>query len=356
MKSRNRRKVGNGRVCLGIALIAGVLCCGCRQADITRITGTDTAMGTIIRMDLYVAEQSGENDERDYRGEIMELIRALEAEELSWRIETSQTAEINKAAGKEEGAAVSTRVGEYLQQILELSEQSEGALDVTVGIISRLWDIDTWALEQREEDVSFEPPSREDISQALQYTGYQAVRLEEDRVYLPQGMSIDMGAVGKGITCDRIAEYLCTDDCIRGAVISVGGSIVTWGAKPDDSPWRVAIAHPRENGEYLGILTLRGERYVSTSGDYERYVEQNGVRYHHIMDPSTGYPADSGLSSVTIISDSGLLSDALSTACFVLGADRGMALAETYGADALFVGADGTLYMTEHMKEIFAPQ
>ena len=191
---------------------------------------------------------------------------------------------------------------------------------------------------------------------ALKDTGFGRVQFPENGISLPPGMQLDLGAVGKGIACDRVRAYLNSRPQITGAVVAVGGSVVTYGQKPDGSPWKVAIVHPREEGNYLGVLSLTGEQFVSTSGDYERYVTVDGVRYHHILDPATGYPARSGLCSVTIVCGSGLLADALSTACFVLGSEQGLDLAKSYGAEALLVEEDGTLRMTEGMREIFSAQ
>ena len=113
--------------------------------------------------------------------------------------------------------------------------------------------------------------------------------------------------------------------------------------------------NPLDTSQYIGILSLKGQWCVSTSGDYERYVEVDGVRCHHIRDPATGMPADSAVHSVTILAKDGLLSDALSTACFVLGAGKGMELARQYGAEALFVTTEGEIVMTEGMGEFFSP-
>lgn len=245
---------------------------------------------------------------------------------------------------------LSPSMREILERIWRISADSGGALDVTLGRLSRLWNMDGLAAEG--EGISI--PSTDQIRSALEERGYERVRFVGDGMILPAGMQLDLGAVGKGIACDRVSAYLHSQPQITGAVVTVGGSVVTYGEKPDGSPWKVAVIHPREEGNYLGVLSLTGEQYVSTSGDYERYVMVDGVRYHHILDPATGYPARSGLCSVTVLCDGGLLADALSTACFVLGPERGMALAENYGAEALFVREDGELQMTEGMKEIFS--
>ncbi|MGN1144872.1 MAG: FAD:protein FMN transferase, partial [Acetatifactor sp.] len=138
-----------------------------------------------------------------------------------------------------------------------------------------------------------------------------------------------------------------------GAVISVGGSVLTYGEKPDGDSWRVGILNPFDTSENLGYLSLTGQWCISTSGDYERFVEVDGIRYHHIIDPATGYPAQSGVSSVTVLTKDGLLSDALSTACFVLGVEKGSRLAEEFDAEVLFVDKSGEMHMSKGMEEYF---
>ena len=144
---------------------------------------------------------------------------------------------------------------------------------------------------------------------------------------------------------------------VRGAILSLGNSsILTYGDKPDGTSWKVAVNHPSgEEGSYLGVLNLTGTHFISTSGDYEKYFEKGGVRYHHILDPATGYPARSGLVSVTVIGDNGMLCDGLSTACFVLGTRKGMELLEKYNAEGIFVEEDGDIVFTDQAREWFEP-
>lgn len=373
--------------------VLGFLVCGCGAAPVRQQSAVDIAMGTIVTQTLYVRQGSGgdygnEEAEDAETSSVMGLLTDLERQELSWRMEGSEVAKINalasagdidqpgagtgdqSEAGYQPGTgtenqpgdggdlprqgdvqvALSPSMREILERIWRISADSGGALDVTLGRLSRLWNMDGLAAEG--EGISI--PSTDQIRSALEERGYERVRFAGDGMILPAGMQLDLGAVGKGIACDRVSAYLHSQPQITGAVVTVGGSVVTYGEKPDGSPWKVAVIHPREEGNYLGVLSLTGEQYVSTSGDYERYVMVDGVRYHHILDPSTGYPARSGLCSVTVLCDGGLLADALSTACFVLGPERGMALAENYGAEALFVREDGELQMTEGMKEIFS--
>lgn len=315
-----------------------------------KLSMADTAMGTVVQETLYVADVE---EGQELAKELLEELSRLEQERLSWRLEGSEVAAINASSGEENGVVLSEEMQEYLTCIWEVSQVSGGALDVTVGQVTQLWDLDTWAVADVAAQENFQEPDVVVLEEVLECTGYEKVTLEGNKIYLPVGMSLDLGAVGKGIACDEIGAYLAGQETVSGAVVSVGGSIVTYGSKPDGSSWNVAIMHPREEGAYLGTLSLQGEWYVSTSGDYERYVEKNSVRYHHIMNPATGYPADSGVCSVTILSDSGLLSDALSTTCFVLGVEKGRQLAEKFGVEALFVTQELDIVMTEGMERYF---
>lgn len=322
---------------------------GCGRAP-EKLTKATTGMGTVVQETVYVM-----NEELGREGlyEISMILQSWESEVLSWRVEGTELADINASAGSVEGCEVTEWMGQYLDTIWDVSEKSNGALDVTVGEITRLWNLDEWAAMDKDAQKSFTEPSAAQLETLLENVGYEKVIFQEGRVYLPEKMKLDLGAVGKGIVCDEIGEYLGAQKVIQSAIITVGGSVVTYGEKPDGSPWNVAIVHPREEGAYLGSIYLKGEWYVATSGDYERYIKTDDKRYHHIMDPDTGYPAESGVCSVTIVSKSGLLSDALSTACFVLGVEDGLTLAGEYDAEALIVTEDMTLYMTEGMKELF---
>jgi thiamine biosynthesis lipoprotein ApbE len=173
------------------------------------------------------------------------------------------------------------------------------------------------------------------------------------RIGIPAGMQMDLGAVGKGVALDEIRKTLEEYPEVSGAVISVGGSILTYGNKPEGGTWQIAVTDPLEPSQSVGVLTLDGGYCVSTSGDYERYVEVDGVRYHHILDPRTGSPARSDVAGVTIVTKDGFLSDALSTACFVLGSEEGQKLLEKYDAEGLFIDHAGTITMTEGMQQYF---
>ena len=335
-------------VCL---LTVSVLLVGCGRKEALQLTAVDTAMGTVIQQNIYAA------GEGDYTGEIQEMIRELEEGILSWRLKASELYEVNLAAGSGESVELSSELSQILEQCFALSQDTEGAFDVTIGAVARMWDIDGWASGVRAGE--FQEPDSSELKPILAQCGFQRVKLQfpEDGkpavISLEEGVSIDLGAIGKGLALDRIREYLETEASVTGAVISVGGSILTYGEKPDGTPWRVGIMNPFDTSRNLGVLTFSGSFCVSTSGDYERFVEAGGVRYHHILDPSTGYPVDNELTSVTVVTERGMLSDALSTACFVLGRERGLVLAQQYGVEALFVEKDGSIAMTPGMEQLF---
>ncbi len=329
---------------LGVLLL---LCCGgCGDPKTEQAKNIDTAMGTVIQQSVYATENA-----EAAVSDISEILRRLEEDELSRRLDTAELYAINSAAGENAGIEVSEEMSQLLDRCLDVWRESDGALDVTIGAAVELWDIDSWAGEGK--DAVFMPPTDEELQAALATCGGDKFRKQERMLFLPEGMQIDLGAVGKGIALDRILTYFEEHENITGAIISVGGSILTYGQKPDGSCWRVGVTDPADTAANIGTLKLEGQWCVSTSGDYERYVEVDGVRYHHIIDPATGCPADSGVAGVTILSRDGFLSDALSTACFILGAERGIPLAEHYGAEALFVGKDGSIIMTDGMLEYF---
>lgn len=332
----------------------------CGNNDGMAVNATDTAMGTIVVQRIYIAEadeykaaEAGGEKENGFSPDqvILNIIDTMEAEELSWRIEGSEVSQINSQAGDPKGVELSDELLELLDTCLDVSKASDGAFDVTVGNVARLWNIDAWS--SGGEIGEYKLPSAQDIYAELNNIGYEKINIENGRIFVPKNMTIDMGAVGKGAALDRIEDYLENEPYVSGAVISVGGSILTYGSKPDGASWNIGIVNPFDTSQNLGVVSIDGGWCISTSGDYERFVEVDGVRYHHIMDPATGYPANSGIRSVTIVTKNGALSDALSTACFILGKEKGIELAGKYNAEALMVGDDGEITMTDGMEKIF---
>lgn len=333
----------------GIILILCLSACRKEQTKTDRDNhwqDTDFAMGTVISQNVYSA------NEEEIAEKVLSTINELE-NTISWRIQLSPVALINEAAGTGKKIEVEEKLVKWLSDCQDVYERSQGALDITVGPASRLWDIG---------GDNPKVATAKEVEAVLPLIDGSKVQIDGEKVSLDiKGGQLDLGAVGKGIACDEIGKMLTEEvssDFQVNGTFSVGGSVLIYGEKPDGTDWKIGVQNPRgEEGENMGVLTIRQKekekKYVSTSGDYEKYIEKDGVRYHHIMDPRTGSPADSGLISVTIISESGFLSDALSTACFVLGLEDGMKLTAEYGAEAIFIDEDKNVYLTEGAGEHF---
>ena len=291
---------------------------------------TDFVMSTVLSEKIYGT--------KDVTQDIKEELDKLEKDQLSWREDHSVVSKINADAQKGIKTKLDSDMTSWVEDSLELAKRSNGAFDPTIGRLTRLWNI---------EGDNPKVPSKQEIKNTLEDTGYTKIHLEKvesqntantkknvdkdikdntaknketsedtsqntntnesvSSIYIGDKCTLDLGAVGKGIACDVVQDYLKKQKEVSGAVIAVGGSILLYGK-----------------------------------------------RYHHILDPSTGYPADSGLISVTIVSDSGLLSDGLSTACFVLGKEKGEKLLETYGVEGVFIDQNKKVTVTKGLKDKF---
>lgn len=324
----------------GFIITASLLCTSQTvfgAPEVNTYSKTDFAMDTVVSETLYT---TGE----DITADVITALKDVEKNWISWTEEGSQIYEINQNAGST--TTISDETAGYLKQVLDLSEASGGAMDPTMGKVIRLWDID---------GENPHVPAEDDLKSLLADVGYDKVILNGNDVTMPEGVTLDLGAAGKGIGCDAAKKILDADKDVSGMILNLGGSsVMSYGSKPDGSAWQVAVTDPRDTeGDYLGVVTLNGTEFLSTSGDYEKYFIEDGIRYHHILDPSTGYPARSGLTSVTVVCDDGLDADGLSTACFVLGKDKAEELLKKYNADGLFVDDSGHVWLTEGMKERF---
>ena len=280
-------------------------------------------------VDLTVAATSAEQAEQAMAAAYAEIGR-IEALFSRYRSDGPVVA-INRAAGKE-AVRVEIEVRDLLARAQQAAAITGGAFDITIGPM-----IDAWGIGTDHQNVP-----AESVLRALRPAVNAALlTLTDDRAALQQaGMSIDLGGIAKGYAIDR-AILTLQQHGIQQALVNAGGDIRCLGARPDGNPWRVGIQHPRQEG-LLGVLEVE-TRAVATSGDYERYFMQDGIRYHHIFDPRTGQPVRD-CQSVTILAPTAEIADVFATAVFVMGAERGKAFLETQpDVSGLIVRADGSI-------------
>jgi FAD:protein FMN transferase len=279
-----------------------------------------------------------------------QIFRELEAagRELDARLNRfsadSEIARVNAAAGKE-AVTISADTCEVLRLALDMARRSQGKFDPTVGPLVDLWGIGT--------ERATRPPESE-IRKAAELVNYEWVELDDAAcsVFLTKpGMSLDLGAVAKGYAGDRFAAFL-KERGFRSAIIDLGGNVVAVGEKTDGKPWRIGIQNPENSrGEHVAVVEVRDQSVV-TSGIYERYFIQDGVRYHHLLNPDDGYPTQNNLYSVTVVTARSAYADTLSTALFVMGLEDGLAFAESLPeAEALFLTKDREIHVTEGLRD-----
>jgi thiamine biosynthesis lipoprotein len=290
---------------------------------------SEFALGTVCSVNLF----EGGSD-RVYQ-EIFDRLREIEAR-MSANLPDSELERINQNAGIE-AVSVHRDLLELIEKARHYAVISEGAFNPLVGPLVKLWGIGGDAPHV---------PAPEEIAALLPLTNVEDLDIDTERgaVFLKQPlMRLDLGAIAKGYAADEALRIIRREG-IKRALIDLGGNVLVWGEKKDGSPWRIAIQNPAgERGEYLGVVSVR-DKTVVTSGVYERYFEDGGTRYHHILSPETGFPVNNGLLSVTIIALSSLEADGLSTAVFGMGYERGTALIESLeNVEALFVFDDFTI-------------
>jgi len=301
---------------------------------------SDFILGTVVRIKLYDPPQPKLFDE------LFAEIREYE-NLLSLNLPDSHISRINNAAGTKP-VVVDPEVFEVIQEGLRYGALSKGRFDITIGPLVNLWHIGY-------DDARV--PAPEEIEAALPLVDLNRVVTEpaENRVGLETpGMLMDLGAIAKGFIADRIAESLRGRGYERG-IINLGGNVLTLGAKPGDVPFRIGIQNPWEpRGESVGVLELVDLSLVS-SGDYERFFIEDGIKYHHILDTATGHPVDNSLTAVTIVSKRSVDGDGLSTSVFAMGLEKGYTLIESLeGIEAIFITKDKKVYLTPGIESIFA--
>ena len=317
-----------------IPLLLALLLAGCSAATtVEPVTGAVFAMDTVMDLTIYGSQASLDSAEA--------RIQDLEAQ-LSVTDESSEIYALNQnGSGTLSGDAAA-----LLSQALALCEETGGALDLSIYPVVRAWGFTTGA---------YSVPADETLQALLTCVDYAEINLDSatGRVTLAPGMEIDLGSVAKGYTGDQVLSLL-REDGVIAALLNLGGNVQALGSKPDGSPWKIAVQNPFGSG-YVGTLEIV-DQAVITSGGYERYFEENGQVYWHIIDPATGTPARNGLVSVTVVGSSGLLCDGLSTALFVMGPERAAGFWREHGGfEAILVTEDRQILVTEGLEDNFQP-
>lgn len=313
------------KILIALAVVAAVAAAAIFFASSNEVKREFFAMNTFVSAKVkgFAA--------KDEAGGISTLVRELDSKQLSRYTSGSEISRINSEAE----TVLSDEMRDYITELLEVGKMSGGKFDIALGAVSDLWSFND----------SPRVPSTDELTEALSRSGSDKLSLSGNTLTRADGCIVDLGSAGKGIALDKVKSYL-SDKKISSAVVSVGGSVLLYGK----GSFNVGVRDPwGEAGRSVMTVKL-GAGCVSTSGSYERCFEQGGKRYHHILDPDTGLPVENGLVSVTVISDSGLLSDALSTACFVLGAEGGAKLAAKYGCEAIFITENKKVICTDGIK------
>lgn len=321
---------------VGLLLVfVGMFSVNCGKQDLFR--EVKIIMGTTVEVSVASgSEKRARQAIRDVFEEFERIDRLL-----GWRNPASLLAEIHRE-GHFKPVQVDPEVFSLLLLAEEISRESGGAFDVTVGPLSALWSFD--------EGGSL--PKVADIGRILPMVGYQNLILDSSFLSVGlkiQGVRVDLGGIAKGFAVDRAVEIL-KDHGVTSAIIDAGGDLRLIGERPGGGGWRIGVQHPRDKGTFVTKFDL-SDTAVVTSGDYERFFESGGERYHHILDPATGFPAR-GCQSVTVIARSAAEADACATAAFVLGPERGITfLRSRPGVRGMIVGADGSIHWSDPALE-----
>lgn len=352
---RDRKKIGK-------YLLMGVLVCGAfvgysnqqagQKKSIQNRTQTETEASAVAERDIFAMDTYMTVTAYGDRAE--EAIDAVEKEInrldclLSTQNPKSEIYIVNENGSK----LLSDDTAVLIEKSLELHDSTKGLFDITVYPLMQEWGFTTG---------KYQVPEKRRLEKLLQCVGMSQIEYDSSKqlLKLPEGVKIDLGGIAKGYTSERVMEIF-KEYGIKSGIVSLGGNVQTYGAKTDGSLWRVAIRNPdtsSEAADYIGVLETK-DKAVITSGGYERYFEQNGKSYHHILNPQTGFPAESGLDSVTVVSGDGTLADGLSTSLFIMGKEKALeywrSQADTF--DMVLVEDNGTVTISEGIKEDFSTE
>lgn len=309
--------------------------CGNNGEELPQAEDNAFLMDTLVQMRAH-----GENAEIAVE-ESMERIREIE-NLMSKTIESSDIYKLNNNPATE--IEIDNESMNVLKKAVEYAEMTTGDFDPTIGALVELWGVGT-------EDAAV--PAESELKDALSKTGYQYLKLYENSAEITKsGVKIDLGGIAKGYAAEEVKKVVQKYN-IEHAFVNLGGNVLVIGDKVDGSPWKIGIQDPREGRGNVMAIVDAVDKTIVTSGNYERYFEEDGKLYHHIIDPKTGYPAENHLLSVSIISKNSFDADALSTAVYVMGLEKGMEFIENMeNVNVMFITKSLDVYLSSGLKDI----
>ena len=324
-----------------VILAAGMTACG-KKADSVQsesVSENEKYSSDIFAMDTYMSLTAYGAKAQDAVTEAIHEIQRLDAMFSVGNTDSDVT-----TANMQGSATVSDETAYLVEQSLEISRKTDGAFDITIYPVMELWGFTT---------KNYKVPQADELQETLKRVSYENVSLKDHELVLKNNAQIDFGGIAKGYTSSRVMQIF-KEYGIEHGMVNLGGNVQTLGTKTDGTAWRVAIQSPQGGNQYLGILET-SDQAVITSGGYERYFEENGVTYHHIIDPKTGYPSDSDLTSVTIVCADGTKADALSTSFFVMGLQKAESFYENTDLDfdVILLTKDNQIYISEGIAQNF---
>lgn len=304
---------------------------GNEQEALEEAEQTVYAMDTVMTLQAYGANANDVlNKAADEITRLDNLFRRGSEDSEIYKINTQKSAEVSEDTAN------------LIKSALEISKSTDGVFDISIAPV-----MDLWGFYEKD----FYVPTDFELANVLSAVDYNNISVDGSIVTLDGETKIDLGGIAKGFASNRIMEIF-KENQIQSGLVSLGGNVQAIGKKTDGSMWKVGIQNPDDNS-YIGALSV-SDKAVITSGGYQRYFEADGVTYHHIIDPNTGYPAESGLKSVTIVSEDGTLADGLSTSLFIMGLENGTEYwREHEGFDVIFYTDDNMIYITEGIKDDF---
>lgn len=315
-----------------LVVLAIVLTAFFQKSRLKQYDETFFAMDTIISIRFSASDRAP-----------MEECRSLVEELENLFSRTDHDSEISRL--NREGTARITELSEdtvkLIRQSFDISRNTGGAFDCTLGQFTQLWDFTAQTPQI---------PAPQSLTEAKKHTGYENLQINENQMTLLSGVQLDLGGIAKGYAADKVKQLLC-DQGIQDGLISLGGNVYAMGTNAS-KPWKIGISDPENTQDTIGYVLL-SECSAVTSGDYQRYFELDGKKYHHILDPDTGIPVENELSSVTVLDGNSAKADGYSTALFVMGLEKGMQFAEDHELSAVFVTKDNRIYTVGKTAQTF---